>query len=221
MWRRWLTSHPHGKDQHFRKTKWLSGRRQKFVSTQTQFLCLGKVEHDQGTANANWTRQIEDLKWYFSYQDAVGLDGEPIEFEWRKTHRICNTCFSHGDPEGKEEKRAGEFQRPGHLCVNVRRHWVKKEWWELHFECRADKNDSNKFLPGLFWVQFRKRSGKVTHFMGNGFIQSTKWYSNSEKLVVLFPQLPVLWVAEFWNKGKAEVPFTSMESSWTQNCYFK
>ena len=27
-------------------------------------------------------QQIEDLKGIFSYQDVVGLDGEPIEFEW-------------------------------------------------------------------------------------------------------------------------------------------
>ena len=45
-------------------------------------LCLGKVEQDPRAAHANWTRQIEDLKRYPSYQDAVGLDGEPIEFEW-------------------------------------------------------------------------------------------------------------------------------------------
>ena len=27
--------------------------------------------------------QVEDLKKYSSYQDAVGVDGEPIEFEWK------------------------------------------------------------------------------------------------------------------------------------------
>ena len=42
MWRPWITSHPHGQDQHFATIKWLSGRRQKFVSTQTQFYACVK-----------------------------------------------------------------------------------------------------------------------------------------------------------------------------------
>ena len=46
-------------------------------------LCLDKVEQDPGAAYANWTRQIEDLKRYPSYQGAVVLHGEPIEFEWK------------------------------------------------------------------------------------------------------------------------------------------
>ena len=33
----WITSHPHGQDQHLATIKWLSRRRQKFVSTPTQF----------------------------------------------------------------------------------------------------------------------------------------------------------------------------------------
>ena len=40
------------------------------------------MEHNPGAADAKWTGQIEDLKRYPSYQDAVGLDGEAIEFEW-------------------------------------------------------------------------------------------------------------------------------------------
>ena len=33
-------------------------------------------------ATERWKGQVEDLKKYSSYPDAVGLDGEPIEFEW-------------------------------------------------------------------------------------------------------------------------------------------
>ena len=54
-----------------------------------------------------------------------------------------------------------------------------------------------------------------------GTVQPTKWHSNSKKLVVRFSQPPVLWFAECWNKGKANVPFTSMEISWTLMFYFK
>ena len=38
----------------------------------------------------------------------------------------------------------------------------------------------------LFWVQGRKRNGTVAHMMDNGTVQSTKWYSSSKKLVILF-----------------------------------
>ena len=44
--------------------------------------CVGEIEQNPGAADAKWTGQIEDLKRYPSYQDAVGLDGEAIEFEW-------------------------------------------------------------------------------------------------------------------------------------------
>ena len=46
-------------------------------------LCAGETEHNPGVANATWTGQVEDLKRFPSYQNAVGLDGEAIEFEWK------------------------------------------------------------------------------------------------------------------------------------------
>ena len=66
---------------------------------------------------------------------------------------------------------------------------------------------------GLFWVEVQKRGGTM---MDNGTVQPTKWYSNSKKLVILFSQPPVLWVAECWNKVEAKVPFTSIFTNW---CY--
>ena len=77
---------------------------------------MGKVEQDPGAAFANWTRQIEP-----SYQDAVGLDGESIEFEWKISRILYNIDHSQGDPEGlgKEEHGAGKLQRLDHLYVYV------------------------------------------------------------------------------------------------------
>ena len=46
-------------------------------------LCVGKVEQEPGVARAKWAGQMEDFKRYPSYRDAVGLDGEAIEFEWK------------------------------------------------------------------------------------------------------------------------------------------
>ena len=31
-----------------------------------------------------WKGQVEGLRLYSSYQDAMGIDGEAIEFEWKR-----------------------------------------------------------------------------------------------------------------------------------------
>ena len=46
-------------------------------------LCVGEIDQNPGAADAKSTGQVEDLKRYPSYQDAMGLDGEAIEFEWK------------------------------------------------------------------------------------------------------------------------------------------
>ena len=58
-----------------------NGRRQKYVSTLIP-LCVGQMKDTPG-ATERWKGQVEDLKKYSSYPDAVGLYGEPIEFEWK------------------------------------------------------------------------------------------------------------------------------------------
>ena len=43
----------------------------------------GQVK-DVAGATERWKGQVEDLKKYSSYQDAVGLDGELTDFAWKK-----------------------------------------------------------------------------------------------------------------------------------------
>ena len=38
---------------------------------------------DTPGAIERWKGQVEGLRLYSSYQDAVGIDGEAIEFEWK------------------------------------------------------------------------------------------------------------------------------------------
>ena len=54
------------------------------------FLCIGRMEQAPGATVQRWKGQIEDLRKYSSHQDAVGLDGEAIEFEW-----IFSKAFRH------------------------------------------------------------------------------------------------------------------------------
>ena len=51
------------------------------INTGHSVLCVGQVKVSGATER--WKGQAEDLKRYSSYQNAVGLDGEPIEFEWK------------------------------------------------------------------------------------------------------------------------------------------
>ena len=50
------------------------------MSTLIPFFCVGQVKDISG-ATERWKGQVEDLKKYSSYQDTVGLGGEPFEFE--------------------------------------------------------------------------------------------------------------------------------------------
>ena len=100
-------------------------------------------------------------------------------------------------------------------------------WKSDHRDCISNaenvQNYAQKFLPGhwTFWVQCRWKDGMVTHKVDNGTVQPTQWYSNSKKLVILFSQVPVLWVAVSWDREEVKIPFTSMDISSTQNSYFK
>ena len=169
-------------------------------------------------ADAKWTGQNEDLMRYPSYRDAVGLDGGAIEFE-RKNFPGFTTLTT-----GKKEHRAGEFQRPDHLCL-----WITTSSGKgmMRIASRTPRNSRiaqtrlNQDVVGLSWVEVRKRDGTVAHLMDHATVQPTKWYSNEKKLVILFSLPPVLWVAEVWSEEMAKVPFTLMEISWTRNYYFK
>ena len=45
-------------------------------------LCLGKI-HDPGDAVRRWNDQVLTLKMCATFKELQGLDGEPINFEWK------------------------------------------------------------------------------------------------------------------------------------------
>ena len=82
-------------------------------------LCFGQVKDISG-ATERWKSQVEDLKKYSSYQGAVGLDGEPIEFEWTDFQGFSSFSLLReirNDLERKNIKPEAD-----HLHVNVQRH---------------------------------------------------------------------------------------------------
>ena len=44
-------------------------------------LCVGQVKDISGAVE-RWKEQVEGLRLYSSYQDAVGIDEDAMEFEW-------------------------------------------------------------------------------------------------------------------------------------------
>ena len=86
-------------------------------------LCVGQMKDSPG-ATERWKGQVEGLRLYSSDQDAVGIDGEAIEFEWTKFLQgfFFIIGYSSRDPKRIDENEtssAEEFKRRDHLCVNV------------------------------------------------------------------------------------------------------
>ena len=159
-------------------------------------LCVSKMEQNPGAADAKWTGQIEDLKRYPSYQDAVGLDGEAIEFEWnifRGSTTLTIVKEIQMDLERKNIEPE-DFKDRIYLCLCLTIASGKRM---MRLACRTPRKSritQTCFYQdiGLFWVQVLKRDGTVVHMMDNGTVQPTKWYSNSKKVVILYSQPPVL-----------------------------
>ena len=117
--------------------------------------CVGQMKDSPGAID-RWKGQVEGLRLYSSYQDAVGIDGEAIEFQW-KNFRIFIIVYSSEDPKklGEKEHSARRVQGPDHLHANVQWHWVEKEWWELCFECRESqelRDEITARIWDIFWV---------------------------------------------------------------------
>ena len=136
-------------------------------------------------------RQIEDLKRYPSCQDAAGLDGEPIDFEWKKFQGFTTLTILREIQKDLARKKIEPDNFKDRIIIMSMFNDI--EWKKNDDNCISNaeqvKNYSNRFLPrhGLFWSRFGKEV-----FDGQWDLQPTKWYSNSEKLVILFSQLPVL-----------------------------
>ena len=59
--------------------KWTKAR----VYVYSDFVsCLGKM-HDPEDANKKWNDQVSTLKMCHTFRELQGLDGEPIDFEWK------------------------------------------------------------------------------------------------------------------------------------------
>ena len=172
-------------------------------------LCVGQMR-DTPDAIERWTSQVEGLKLYSSYQDAVGIDGEAIEFEWKTYPSFSSVSFIQ------------EIQR------DLEWHWVENEWWEWYSESRENQELRDEILARTLEILGSRVGRKVVwkffifcsnkriwwNIQQNGTATQRNWSSCIQKVSV--PR-----VVESWSTRKSKKSFTSMEIRQTQNSCFK
>ena len=144
--------HP-GRDQCDLMIKRSNGQRQKYVSLLIPFWVFGHMK-DSPEAIERWRGQVEGLRLYSSHQDAVGIDGETIDFEWKKTQDFQHCLFFKRTKKLDEKEHSDRrVQGQDHLYVNVQWHWVVKKKNEENCVSSAEKvkNYAMKFSQ-WHWV---------------------------------------------------------------------
>ena len=131
-------------------------------------LCIGRMEQSPGAAEARWKGQIEDLRKYSSHQDAVGLDGEAIEFEWKNFPRFLDIDYSSRDPArlGGEAHQARELQRFGSSSCLCSMTFCENQMIRIASRTMRQSRVTRKILPG-HWT-----------FLGPG--SEKRWYGDSQ-----------------------------------------
>ena len=139
-------------------TKWVKA---KVCVHADSVLSAGEIEQNPGVADEKWTGQVEDLKRFPSYQDAVGFDGEAIEFEWKKFPGFTTlTILKEIQMDLERKNIEPETLKIGSSlcqCSTTLRIASRMQ--------RKVKNFSKRFLPG-HWT-----------FLGLGL--EKKWYGSS------------------------------------------
>ena len=155
-------------------------------------LCVEQKKDSPGVIE-RWKGEMERLRLYSSYQDAVRIDGEAIEFEWKIFPGFSSLSILQ---EIQQDLGRRNIQ-PGELKDRIifMPMFSDIEWKTNDENCISNaekvKNYAMRFSQkniGHSWVQGRERSGMeilVTLKKENGILQPTKWYSDSKKLVIL------------------------------------
>ena len=192
----------------FRSTCWLDGTRSRSSRE--------KMERP------SWRSQDVD-----TFQDAVGVDGEAIEFEWKcfQDFRHC-LFFKRSRKTWRRRTSNQSTSRTGSSSCQCSMTFCGKQMMRIASrtlrKSRITRRHSYQDI-GHFQVQGRKRDGMATLTVNEDSViaQPTKWYINSKKLVIVSSQVQVLWVVGPWSRKEPEVPFTSMEILWIRNSCFK
>ena len=131
-------------------------------------LCVGQVKDISG-ATERWPGQVENLKMYSSYQDEVGLDREPIEFEWNIFPEFSSLSLLREIQNDLESK-------------NIKPEDFKDRTIFMSMKSRITPWSFDQDI-GRFWVQDRKRTG-----MAIPMIKKRHWNCTANKMVHPFKE---------------------------------
>ena len=149
-------------------------------------LCVGQVKDISG-ATERWRGQFEDLKRHSSYQDAVGLDGEPIELEWTffpGFSSLSILCEIQNDLVTKNIKPEDFKDRIIFMPM-----FNDIEWKKNDEKCISNaeevRNNVMKFLQG-HWTFLGP--GSEENCMAIPTIKKREWKCTSNKMVQRFKE---------------------------------
>ena len=128
------------------------------------------MEQGPGAAQRRWKGQVEDLMMYSSYQDAVGIDGEAIEFEWKFSQNFRHCLFLKKSTKTWRRRTSNQrTSRTGSFSCQCSVTFCGNQMIRIASRCisNADKvkNYPMKFLPG-HWT-----------LLGSG--SEKRWYGDS------------------------------------------
>ena len=165
-------------------------------------LCVGQMR-DTPELIERWKGQVEGLRLYSSYQDAVGIDGEAIEFEWTIFPGFSSLSVLQEVQRDLEKRQIQPEEFTDRIVFMSMFNDI--EWKttdeNCYFECRKSEELRNEILRRTFLGPRvgREVSGLevlTTLKKGSGIVQSTKWCNDSKKLVILYSEVSVPQVVE-------------------------
>ena len=185
----------------------------KYVSMLIPFFLLDRRETLKKQIQ-RWKGQVEGLRLYSSYQDAVGCLWRSTWVRVGKFPNIFIIVHSSRNPtrlgETEDPDRGGH--RPDHLSScqcpmtwsGARVMWVV---FRKPKKSRIMQWDSRKDI-GHSWTQGRKKKSGMevlfTPIKGNEIVQPPKWINDEKKLIILYSKVSVPWVVESWHKRKVK-----------------
>ena len=181
-------------------------------------LCVGQMKDSPG-AMEGWKGQVEGLRLYSSYQDAVGIDGEAIEFERKNFTRFSLLSI----PQEIQEDSARKNMQPEKfkdriIFMSMLMTLIGKRMMRIIFR-----------MPRMSRITRWTSRRDIGHFRGPG--SEDKWCgssSSAQKGTMDFTanqmvtaiqrnwsscvqKYQCLWVVGSWSRRKVKVPYTSME----------
>ena len=171
--------------------------------------CLGKKsEHSE--ANQRWKNQVEEYRQSNSYRELLGIDGEPIEFEWNVFPRRTSLEILQKIQKDLQDRSID----PGHFEDRI-----------IFMSMFNDIDWTKRRNPDAFQIPNTSRITWRDSREDNGHFSAMETSGSGTELSVThlkedrIPSRHRLW--NDWKKPVSiEIPYTAMRMLRAQNSYF-